>query len=135
MKITLRALPFAVLLTIIPMLADGAGGMQPKRNKDFRELIVRGERPEIAACLVAAIDYARHSTSFSNIRWTIDDSDQAILRESESNGRFIREIQLGVRMLERAPGLVLDEKWRPVHVSCEQQDDGVVHIDVQRDAG
>jgi len=133
MRIMRPTLPAAVLLIAISTLAGSASGMQTKRNKDFRELIVRGERPEITACLVAAIDYARHSALFSNIRWNIDDSDQAILRESESNGRLTRNIQLSVRMQDRAPGFVLGEKWQPVNVSCEQQDDGIVHIDVKPD--
>jgi hypothetical protein len=123
------------VLALLPALADAkGGGMQSKPNKDFRELIVKGERPEIAACLVAAIDYARRDPGYGAIRWDDEASDRAIMRESESNGRLTRHVRLTAQM--RKQGSVLFAgSWRSVDVSCEQPEDGVVRVSVKPVAG
>jgi hypothetical protein len=134
LKVTLANLSLA-LLALVPAIADAkGGGMQTRPNKDFRELIVKGERPEIAACLVAAIDYARHDTDFSAIRWDDDASDRAVMRESESNGRLTRYIRLTTQMRTRGSTLFA-ETWRTMEVSCEQPEDGGVRVSVKAVAG
>ena len=102
--------------------------MQPKPNKDFRELIVKGERPEIAACLVAAIDFARRDSAYGAIRWDDDASDRAIMRETESDGRLTRTVRLTTQMRVRRS--LFGESWRPMEISCEQAEDGAVRVKV-----
>ncbi len=123
-------IPLAALLALVPVLAHARGSMQPKPNMDFRELIVKGERPEIAACLVAAIDYARRGPAYSAIRWDDDASDQAIMREYESSGRLIRHVRL-IAELQKQGSAIFGGKWQTVQISCEQRDDGAVHVDVK----
>lgn len=62
--------------------------MQPKRGKDFRELIVKGERPEMTAFLVAAIDFVRKSHEYSSVRWGDADAEEALVQEDEIGGRI-----------------------------------------------
>lgn len=122
-------LSLAAVLALLPALAAAkGGGMQSRPNKDFRELIVKGERPEIAACLVAAIDYARRSSSYNAIRWDDGASDRAIMRESESNGRLTRQVRLVAQL--RSHGLFA-ESWKPMEVSCVQPEDGSVQVTVK----
>jgi len=126
--------PLAILLAFTPLPGSAAGSMQHQRNKDFRELIVKGERPEIAACLVAAVDYARHSPDFFAVRWSDDESDHAIMQESETNDRFTRSIRLVAQMRKRSP-IVFSGTWQSVEVSCVQQQDGVVQVKVKATPG
>jgi hypothetical protein len=124
--IPLSCAALALALAAGPAGAKG-GSMQPKINKDFRELIVKGERPEIAPCLAAAIDYARHSKDFTAVRWDDDQSDRAILWESADGGRFERHVRVTVQM-RSAGSAIFAEVWRPVAVSCEQGEDGAVRL-------
>ena len=128
-------LSVAASLAWMPAPADAKGGsMQPKPNKDFRELIVKGERPEIAACLVAAIEYARDDPAFSAIRWDETASDQAVMRESERDGRLTRTVRLTAQMRVRGSSLFA-ETWQSMQISCEQPEDGVVRVSVKPAAG
>ena len=121
----------AVCLAGAPLAVQAKGGsnLQPRPNKDFRELIVKGERPEIAACLTAAVDYARHNSEYIAVRWNDDASDRAIMRETESQGRLTRTVLLVTQM--ETKGLFLSAgRWRSVQVSCEQPQDGEIHVQV-----
>jgi hypothetical protein len=122
------SVPLSVLLALLPDAGAAKGGsMQPKPNKDFRELIVKGERPEIAACLVAAIDYARRDPSYGAIRWDENASDRAIMRESEDDGRLTRHVRLTAQ-LRLQGGSPFGGTWRSFRVSCEQPPDGSVRV-------
>ena len=127
-KTVLARLSLAGLLALAPALAAAkGGGMQPPPNKDFRELIVKGERPEIAACLVAAIGYARQNSGYNAIRWDDDASDRAVMRESESNGQPVRQVRLVAQLRRRG---LFGESWKPMEVSCVQPEDGSVQVTV-----
>jgi len=117
------------MIALLPVSANAVGSMQPQRNKDFRELIVKGERPEIAACLAAAINYARHAPGISAIRWDDDASDKALMKESESNGRLTRSIRLTTQMRMKR-WIAFAETWRSIEVSCEQPEDGTIRFSV-----
>jgi len=129
MKNLCRMTILAALLASLPVFVHAKGGMQPRPNKDFRELIVKGERPEIASCLVAAIDYARRSATYGAIRWDDEASDQAVMRETEADGRLTRHVRLTAQMRERKP-VLFGGRWLSVDIACEQQEDGVVRIAV-----
>jgi len=129
MKFIVITASLALSFGLLPGSVNAVGSMQPKRNKDFRELIVKGERPEIAACLAAAIDYARHAPGISAIRWDDDASDKALMRESESNGRLTRFVRLTTQMRMKR-WIAFAETWRSVEVSCEQPEDGSVHLGI-----
>jgi len=135
MKAAAVMLPLMASLAWVPVhVAAKGGSMQPKPNKDFRELIVKGERPEIAACLVAAIDYARRDPAYGAIRWDDDASDRAIMQESESGGRLTRRIHLAAQMRTKGSALFAGT-WRSMNVSCEQPEDGTVRVSVKPVAG
>ncbi len=128
-------LGLACLLVLLPPAAGAkGGGIQPKPNKDFRELIVKGERPEIAACLAAAIDFARRDAVYSAIRWDDQASDRAVMREVETNGRLTRYIRLTAELRTQGTALFAGA-WRPAEISCEQPEDGAVRVSVKPIAG
>ena len=130
MKRAALVVPLAACLALAPLAALAKGGsLHAKPNKDFRELIVKGERPEIAACLTAAVNYARQSAGYSAIRWDDDASDRAVMRETESNGRLTRQVRL-VTQMETQGSLLSASRWRSVQVSCEQPEDGDIHVEV-----
>jgi len=131
MRNAVLMLPLWAVLLGQPLPVDAkGGGMQARPNKDFRELIVKGERPEIAACLVAAIEYARRNPAYSAIRWDDDASDRALMRETQSQGRLTRYIQLTADL--KSQGSVLFAgTWQRSDIFCEQPEDGMVHVSVK----
>ncbi len=123
-------LPLAGLLALPAGAAQAkGGGLRPKANKDFRELVVRGERPEIAACMVAAIDYARHDAAFDAIRWDENASDRAVMNEKEVDGHFTRSVRLTTQMRTR-DSTIFSETWQPVEISCDQPEDAPLKMHV-----
>jgi len=118
----------------LPTFADAAGSMQPKPNTDFRELIIKGERPEIAACLAAAIEYARHNPGFVAIRWSSDESDQAVMGESEMNGHLTRHIRMKAQV-KTPESNAFFRHWQSMELYCEQPDDGIVRVSVKPASG
>jgi hypothetical protein len=79
---------------------------------------------------VAATGYVQHDPTFSAFRWDADASDRAIVREHESNGRLTRSIRLTAQMRRRESSFFSDP-WQLVELTCEQSEDGVVHVDVR----
>jgi hypothetical protein len=118
----------AAVLALVPALTHAkSGGMQHKPNRDFRELIVRGERPEIAACMVATLDYVRQEGKFTAVRWDDDASDRANMRETENNGQLTRSVRFTTQV--RARGLsIFFGTWQTAEVSCEQHEEGPTEV-------
>ena len=135
MRISMR---FVLLLSSATLLAlplgiasAKSGATAHKPNKDFVELIAKGERPEIAACMVATLDYMRHDASFDAVHLGADTSDGAIMRETESNGQMTRSIRFSTKARLRG-GFVFFHKWQAVEISCEQREEASpeVHLRV-----
>jgi hypothetical protein len=91
-------------------------------KKVFRELIIQGERPEIAACMVAAVNQARHDAKFDAIRWADDVSDTAYMRETEGGIHITRTVRFKAELRERAHSIFSDT-WKPAQIVCEQRDE------------
>jgi hypothetical protein len=120
----------AAALAALPGTSGAIGSMQPAPNKDFRELIVAGERPEIAACLAAAIERARSDPAFSAVRWGDAASDRAVMREREQEGKRVRTVHLVAQMRVRGAPIAV-ETWRRVDVNCVQPEDGSVQVEMK----
>ncbi len=110
-------------------LAVAVGALQSRgapttyhSKKVFRELIVQGERPEIAACMVAAVNHTRHDTKFNAIRWAEDVSDTAYMRETEGGIHIARTVRFRAELRERSRGFATDV-WKPAAIVCEQRDE------------
>jgi len=110
------------MLAIHAASSDARAPVTRRTTKDFRELIVRGERPEIAACMVAALNYVRSDAKFDAIRWGDDDSDAANMREVESGGHIVRSIRFNAQLRLRRQG-IFSETWQRAEVACRQQDE------------
>jgi len=91
-------------------------------SKDFRSLIVQGERPEIVACMMATRFLVKHSSEFEDLRWPNNASQSAVLNEKEINGQLIRTIVLQAQVLPDVPAIF--ETWKPAQVQCKQVDEG-----------
>jgi len=118
----------ALCLTLAPLLADAKGGaLQHRPNKDFRELIVKGERPEIAACMAAAVEKAYRGSDQAEMRWDADASDHALMRESEHQGRIVRTVEFETEIRSGGGGLLAAD-WQRTKVSCVQPEDAAVEV-------
>jgi hypothetical protein len=111
------------------MLAIALGALQSPgapttyhSKKVFRELIVQGERPEIAACMVAAVNHAHHDAKFDSIRWAEDVSESAYMRETEGGIHIARTVRFRAELRERSRGFATDI-WKPAAIVCEQRDE------------
>jgi hypothetical protein len=120
------AVTAAVAIAPICVLAKGAPTTYQSK-KVFRELIIQGERPEIAACMVAAVNLARRDAKFDAIRWADDVSDTAYMRETEGGIHITRTVRFIGELRERAHGLFSDT-WRPAQIVCEQRDEEALEV-------
>ena len=119
---------FAVsgLLVVAPLVlsavAEARTPVTHHTTMDFRSLIVQGERPEIAACMVAALGLMRSDSKYDAIRWSESDSERAKMREVENGNRLIRNVQFNARVRERDHPL-FTENWQTAEINCEQRDE------------
>jgi hypothetical protein len=91
-------------------------------SKDFRSLIVQGERPEIVTCMMATRFLVKHSSEFEDLRWLNTTSQTAVLNEKEINGLLFRTIMLQAQVLPDVSAIF--ETWKPAQVQCKQVDEG-----------
>jgi hypothetical protein len=97
-------------------------------SKDFRGLIVEGERPEIVACMTATRRFFKNSTEYEDYRWPSNPSQSAILNEKEVNGRLNRTITMRAQVLPNVEALF--KSWLPVQVRCQQVNEGYPEVSV-----
>jgi hypothetical protein len=125
-RLTLHIAPgvligFAFALTAVDTHSKGAP--TPLHSKRvFRELIVQGERPEIAACMAAAVAYVRRDAKFDAIRWADDVSDSAYMRETEGGIHVSRTVRFNAHLRDRTHGF-FTETWTRAEIICEQRDE------------
>ena len=129
LKIQLRAIVALFMSIFLHSGNSIAAPVTYHSAKDFRELIVRGERPEIASCMVAALADVRKSEKFAALRWTDDDSDAAVMNESEINGHLLRQVHFHAEARERNAGFIF-ESWGKVDIACEQHDEGAAEVHI-----
>jgi len=106
-KQSLRLIKFSLFtcLTIFSQIVWSGGTATTFRvSKDFRSLIIQGERPEIVACMTATSRYVKRSLDYQELRWLDSTSLSAIFNENENNGQLTRVISL--------QALVLLNTWR-----------------------
>jgi hypothetical protein len=117
-------IPFVLgtVFVTTPLYVEARSIANHHTAKNFRALIVRGERPEIAACMVAALSVVREDTKFDSIRWDVADSDGANVQEFEKNGQLIRTIRFKSYLRQRQQAIFSDP-WQRAEVSCEQRDE------------
>lgn len=115
------------LLVTLPVSSHALAPVTHRTIKDYRGLIVRGERPELAACMVAALNSVRSDTRFDAVRWYDEDSDNANLQEVESGGHLLRSIQMKVYLRQRIQSFFADP-WQRGDVACEQRDEGFPEV-------
>jgi hypothetical protein len=91
-------------------------------SKDFKNFIVQGERPEIAACLAGSVSLLKKNKNFKNFSVLEAKSETALMREKEVDNHLIRTIQLNARAILN-DGSFFDT-WTDVRIQCEQKDQG-----------
>ena len=110
---------FVFVCGLGPVWDAFAAPVTARVSKDYRALVVKGERPEIAACLVAALTAIRTDPSYDALRWSDEESDGARMLEQERAGRLIRETRLHVLVRLRKPALFSDA-WQAAEARCVQ---------------
>ena len=119
------------MLTLGSNLAWSKGAaVTTQYSKDFRNLIIQGERPEIVACMVAANQFFKKSPDFEEMRWLDSTSNSAIMNENENDSHLlIRTITLKAEAIMNSKTFF--KPWVKVDIQCKQVDEGPAQISVQ----
>ena len=125
--------PTAFLLCLATFLVIetsdvGAKGGNSGKHTDrvFRELVVKGERPEIVSCLLTTIENVKTYQRFSEIIIPDDVSDTAVLQETITMNKLVRTIGFSALAKDRKHGVIRLNSWSEVNVTCNQQNEATV---------
>lgn len=130
-KQSLRLIKFSLFtcLTIFSQIVWSGGTATTFRvSKDFRSLIIQGERPEIVACMTATSRYVKRSLDYQELRWLDSTSLSAIFNENENNGQLTRVISLQALVLLNTSNVF--DSWNPVVIRCKQVDEGYPEVNL-----
>lgn len=130
-KHALRLITFSLLscLTIFSQIVWSGGTATTFRvSKDFKSLIIQGERPEIVACMTATSRYVKKSMDYKELRWLDSTSLSAIFNENENNGQLTRLISLQAQALLNTSNVF--DSWTPVVIRCKQVDEGYPEVNL-----
>jgi len=130
-KHSLRLITFSLLscLTIFSQIVWSGGTATTFRvSKDFKSLIIQGERPEIVACMTATSRYVKKSMDYKELRWLDSTSLSAIFNENENNGQLTRLISLQAQALLNTSNVF--DSWTPVVIRCKQVDEGYPEVNL-----
>ena len=97
-------------------------------SKDFKSLIIQGERPEIVACMTATSRYVKKSMDYKELRWLDSTSLSAIFNENENNGQLTRVISLQALALLNTSNVF--DSWIPIVIRCKQVDEGYPEVNL-----
>lgn len=122
----------AALLAAADPAQARASRASRQNSRLFRELIVSGERPEIVACMVAAVEHSHSDRVFSGLRWGADVSDTAYMRETDGGIHMTRTIRFKGESQRRSRSLFA--VWEPVEVVCEQRDEEPLEVKIKSPA-
>ena len=90
--------------------------------KDFKNLIIQGERPEIVACMAATMNELKSLKTYEAFRWTDGTSKTALMHENEIDGHLLRTITLQAQAILSSQSFF--DLVSPIQVQCEQFDEG-----------
>jgi hypothetical protein len=90
--------------------------------KDFKNLIIQGERPEIVACMAATLHEIKGIKTYEAFRWTDGTSKTALMHETEIDGHLRRSITLQAQAILSSQSFF--DLVSPIQVQCEQLDEG-----------
>jgi hypothetical protein len=90
--------------------------------KDFKNLIIQGERPEIVACMAATLQEVKNIKTYEAFRWTDGTSKTALMHETEMDGHLLRSITLQAQAILSSQSFF--DLVSPIQVQCEQLDEG-----------
>lgn len=119
----LRAFLIAFLMGFFVSLVFAKGApVSVQIAKDFKNFIIQGERPEIAACMAASVSEMRRNKSFKNLDWLEASSERALMHEREINNHLEREISIKVQAILNNSSFL--DTWVDVLIICKQVDQG-----------
>lgn len=112
-----------------PLLVNAKGApVSLNLSKNFRNLIIQGERPEIVACMVASNRYFKKVPNFAEMRWLDSTSQTALMHEKEIDHHLTRIIALDAEVIPNANTFF--KSWTPVKIECIQVDEGDPQVKV-----
>jgi hypothetical protein len=129
LSLRLITLSLFTCLTIFSHVVWSGGTATTFRvSKDFRSLIIQGERPEIVACMTATSRYVKKSLDYKELRWLDSTSLSAVFNENENNGQLIRVISLQALALLNTSNVF--DSWTPIVIRCKQVDEGYPEVNL-----
>lgn len=121
------ALGLLVMLALAtPLAAQARSPVARHGIKEFKALVVQGERPEIVACMVGADQQATSDAEYQAITWSADVSNTALVQEQEDGDLIIRTVRL-----QGSGRLRANDARQPVSVVCEIRGDEPLRIKIQ----
>ena len=128
-SLRLITLSLFTCLTIFSQIVWSGGTPTTFRvSKDFKSLIIQGERPEIVACMTATSRYVKKSLDYKELRWLDSTSLSAIFNENENNGQLTRVISLQALALLNTSNVF--DSWIPIVIRCKQVDEGYPEVNL-----
>jgi hypothetical protein len=127
--------PWLLLLTTAFALASLSESVHARSpvarhaKKEFKELIVQGERPEIVACMVAARQRVAEESNYGTFVWNDDVSATALVNEIDDGAHLVRTVRLNGKAWLRTSGWTAP--LQPVAVACEMRDEAPVRVSLE----
>lgn len=110
------------LLTLPNWLWAKGAPITHQTAKDFKNLIIQGERPEIVACMAATLHAVKNNKTYEAFRWTDGTSKTALMHETERDGHLLRSITLQAQAILSSQSFF--DLVSPIEIQCEQFDEG-----------
>lgn len=125
-----RLIFLIALLMLMPSLGIARSGMARKQNKAFNQLIIQGERPEIASCVVKSIETLKKYKDGYRVPLDEGITERAILRETKSADHMMRTIEFNVNALTDQGSFLT--RVESLHVICTQYDESNIEIKIEK---
>jgi hypothetical protein len=91
-------------------------------SKEFKNFIIQGERPEIAACMAATAITIKKSKQLKSLDWLEASSEAALMQEKDIGNNLVRKITL------KAKGIINTSSFLDtlvdIQIECEQVNQG-----------
>lgn len=118
-----------LMASLSPLLVNAKGApVSLNLSKNFRNLIIQGERSEIVACMVASNRYFKNAPDFAEMRWLDSTSQTALMHEKEVDHHLTRIIALHAEAIPNTNTFF--KPWTPVKIECIEVDEGDPQVKV-----
>lgn len=121
-------LPILGLLLTFSLAFSKGAPITHQTAKDFKNLIIQGERPEIVACMAATLNEFKRNKTLEAFQWNDSTSKTALMHEKELGGHLTREITLQARAVQS--GKSFFDVVSPLQIECKQIDESYPSVTI-----